>query len=628
MNKFEYKKLTPFKWYVLQNFPFIEADFDALTNYQLLCKVIDYLNKTIDNMNLTGEQMENLTKAMSELQNYVNNYFDNLDVQEEVNNKLNQMVQDGTLANILLNYSNTYKIYNTYEDFINDIDNLSINVKITILGYYEVGDGGYSIYYITNNIDNSKYQIELKENLYATLILENPKKINVLQLGLKNDGIFNNANILNEILNNKKFNGYIFYFPKGVYYLTNSINVNIRCTILGDVFSQGKITYDNTPLAGSILKFNCESLVNKNAIEFTNSYKYSMENMIILGNSYNIDVNRDNISDGVNINNTFTPSVIYENVNGIYTNDWGKLKNIKVQGFSNYGLCINYYSIIDNCEFYFCNIGLFVTGSDNRCTNLRFYTCNLGLRLKDNSVGACQFNNIRMDEIATYGIYIGKYTSGNIITNYVGDYINYASVFADSCKNCIISNSKLNRCGVLYSGFKAVDIDSGNLDKACGIYCKNLQPGNNFSFECSYSSNKDGSTDTKFYGPSTAIAIGGTANQSPRNNFEVLGNRNFESIRGIPTADELYSLIISKDNGFIGNVKYMNNLIECMPLRNDPTKSNNLYNVAVCGSYIFNIGNYINNTSKPQRPSLITKYNNNYYLSTNVNDGDWVQLNN
>nr|DAI89285.1 MAG TPA: hypothetical protein [Caudoviricetes sp.] len=35
MNNFSYKNLCPFKWFVLQNFPFIEADFDAITNFIL-----------------------------------------------------------------------------------------------------------------------------------------------------------------------------------------------------------------------------------------------------------------------------------------------------------------------------------------------------------------------------------------------------------------------------------------------------------------------------------------------------------------------------------------------------------------------------------------------------------------
>ena len=54
MNNFSYKNLCPFKWFVLQNFPFIEADFDAITNYQLYCKVVEYLNKVIVDTNKIG----------------------------------------------------------------------------------------------------------------------------------------------------------------------------------------------------------------------------------------------------------------------------------------------------------------------------------------------------------------------------------------------------------------------------------------------------------------------------------------------------------------------------------------------------------------------------------------------
>lgn len=103
MNKFEFNRLCPFKWFVLENFPFIEADFDAITNYQLYCKVVEYLNKVIENNNAIGIQTENLTDAFIELQDYVNNYFENLDVQEEINTKLDEMTQDGTFANLINN---------------------------------------------------------------------------------------------------------------------------------------------------------------------------------------------------------------------------------------------------------------------------------------------------------------------------------------------------------------------------------------------------------------------------------------------------------------------------------------------------------------------------------------------
>ena len=96
-----YRHLPPFKGMVLQNFPFIEDDFDAITNYQLLCKVVEYLKNVINNENVLEENMTSLYNSFTELKTYVDNYFDNLDVQEEINNKLDEMATDGTLGNIL-----------------------------------------------------------------------------------------------------------------------------------------------------------------------------------------------------------------------------------------------------------------------------------------------------------------------------------------------------------------------------------------------------------------------------------------------------------------------------------------------------------------------------------------------
>lgn len=98
---FDYKNLSPFKWFVLENFPFIEADFDALTEWQLFCKIGKEINKIINSQNIVGEQAETLTNAFNNLKNYVDNYFNNLDVQDEINNKLDLMASDGTLDKII-----------------------------------------------------------------------------------------------------------------------------------------------------------------------------------------------------------------------------------------------------------------------------------------------------------------------------------------------------------------------------------------------------------------------------------------------------------------------------------------------------------------------------------------------
>lgn len=108
-NKFN--ELSPFKFHVMASFPYIEADFDALNEYKLLTKVVEYLNNTIKNMNIAEENIsieeqniQALYNAYSSLQDYVNNYFDNLDVQDEINNKLNDMAQDGSLLAVITPY--------------------------------------------------------------------------------------------------------------------------------------------------------------------------------------------------------------------------------------------------------------------------------------------------------------------------------------------------------------------------------------------------------------------------------------------------------------------------------------------------------------------------------------------
>lgn len=100
-NYTDMKNLTPFKLCVLQNFPFIEADFDAVTNYQLLCKVVEYLNKVIDNNNKQNNNISQLEQNFITLYNYVKDYFDNLDVQDEINTKIDELITSGEFNSFL-----------------------------------------------------------------------------------------------------------------------------------------------------------------------------------------------------------------------------------------------------------------------------------------------------------------------------------------------------------------------------------------------------------------------------------------------------------------------------------------------------------------------------------------------
>lgn len=95
----EYKSLQPFRFWCQKVLPLVYDD--SLSYYELLCKVVDYLNKTMEDVETLHGDVTNLHKAYIELQGYVNNYFNNLDVQNEINNKLDSMASDGTLLTII-----------------------------------------------------------------------------------------------------------------------------------------------------------------------------------------------------------------------------------------------------------------------------------------------------------------------------------------------------------------------------------------------------------------------------------------------------------------------------------------------------------------------------------------------
>lgn len=112
--------LGPFKFFALTNFPYIEQTFDTLTNYELMCKIAEELNKFIKNNNATNQNVINLYNAFVSLQKYVNDYFDDLNVQNEVNTKLDQMASDGTLATIINE--------NIFNELNTDLENLTNKV--------------------------------------------------------------------------------------------------------------------------------------------------------------------------------------------------------------------------------------------------------------------------------------------------------------------------------------------------------------------------------------------------------------------------------------------------------------------------------------------------------------------
>lgn len=102
----------------------------SLTYEEQLMWLCDYLKNTvIPTVNNNAECVKELQELYVELKNYVDNYFENLDIQSEVNKKLDDMAEDGTLENIInqeifgeIN-NNISKLNNDISEINNTIDN-------------------------------------------------------------------------------------------------------------------------------------------------------------------------------------------------------------------------------------------------------------------------------------------------------------------------------------------------------------------------------------------------------------------------------------------------------------------------------------------------------------------------
>ena len=228
------KIIPPFKGWVLENFPFIEADFDAVTNYQLICKVIEYLNKVIDSENEQNIAIEDLYNKFIQLKNYV----DNLDLQDEVNNKLDEMAESGQLADIIAQYLELAGMitFNTVAE-MKLAENLVNGSKCCVLGYRDANDGGYAIYKvrtITNDdvVDEGSI-VELYDNsLIAELISSD--SITIKQFGAYGDNIHDDTsyfiNALN-YMNNSNIKKMIVNIGK--YYINDTLNIPTNVVIEG-----------------------------------------------------------------------------------------------------------------------------------------------------------------------------------------------------------------------------------------------------------------------------------------------------------------------------------------------------------------------------------------------------------
>ena len=97
--------LNPFQKMLITVGNLPTAYIESMSYYEGLTYLVNYLvNNVIPAVNNNGEAVEELQAKYIELASYVEHYFDNLDVQTEINNKLDAMADEGELTSLITAY--------------------------------------------------------------------------------------------------------------------------------------------------------------------------------------------------------------------------------------------------------------------------------------------------------------------------------------------------------------------------------------------------------------------------------------------------------------------------------------------------------------------------------------------
>lgn len=215
---------------------FLETEVIPTVNNNGEC-VIELQGKYIELLENVDERFAELVELYNQLKDFVDNYFDNLDVQEEINNKLDQMAEDGVLQEIISQYLNTTAIWAF--DNVADMKsspNLVAGSFANTLGYHVRGDGGAAKYKIVDKgtiIANEKNYIAIGDDYIAEIVLDD-EKINVKQFGAYGDDTNDDTNAIQSSIDYAVANGITeIIIPKGTYKTTSPIMLYDFLTLKG-----------------------------------------------------------------------------------------------------------------------------------------------------------------------------------------------------------------------------------------------------------------------------------------------------------------------------------------------------------------------------------------------------------
>lgn len=180
----EPNKLSPFKHFCMSIGAIPSSYKESLTYYEMLEWLCKYLEDTvIPAVNNNAEALEEVQEAFVTLKNYVDNYFDNLDIQQEINDKLDEMAESGQLTDIIAQYLQLAGIlsFDTISDLV-AAENIVNGSSCYVLGGTSYNDGNgafYKVRTVTNDDTIDGYYIvalDVSNTLVAERLEEKEKE--------------------------------------------------------------------------------------------------------------------------------------------------------------------------------------------------------------------------------------------------------------------------------------------------------------------------------------------------------------------------------------------------------------------------------------------------------------------
>lgn len=356
--------LSPFKRLVMTIGTLPTAFTESMTYYEALAYFVKYLEETVvPAINQNAQATEELQTLFTQLKDYVDNYFEELDVQEEINNKLDEMAESGQLEELIAQYLSLSSVlaFNTVADMVAG-ENLVDGSFTQTYGFYSLNDGGgakYKIRTVTNqDVEDGQQIIRMNDtSLVAELIKSEP--INVKQCGVHGDGETDDTALIQNLIDTNGLK--TLYFPEGEYLISEPLTIrsanadtinltldenaviktNTTIDSLIEIGHNSTGTYDRYA-KGSILTI-CGGILDAahttQAIKIWSNRKQTVVKDLTIINISNYGIytdigsdtssSTDNVFDNLSINGEKTAS----NTVGIYLNaNDDKLTHIRING--------------------------------------------------------------------------------------------------------------------------------------------------------------------------------------------------------------------------------------------------------------------------------------------------------